>query len=63
MFSRIETILRRFELQSREQGRKTIFEQAPVSREHWKRIEDKLMAEKAMAMDQLKKNMTNVVME
>ena len=63
MFSRIETILRRFELQSRGQGRKTIFEQAPVSREHWKRIEDKLMAEKAMAMDQLKKNMTNVVME
>ena len=55
--------MRRFELQSREQGRKTIFEQAPVSREHWKRIEDKLMAEKAMAMDQLKKNMTNVVME
>lgn len=51
MFSRIETITKRFGLENRIQDRDRIVEQAPIS--NWNEIEDELMAERKKSMRKL----------
>ena len=51
MFSRIETITKRFGLENRIQNRDRICEQAPIS--NWNEIEDELVAEKKRSMGKL----------
>lgn len=55
MFSRIETITKRFGLQNRIQNRDRINEQAPIS--NWKEIEEELVAEKKKSVGKLLKEM------
>lgn len=57
MFSRIETITKRFGLENRIQDRERIIEQAPIS--NWNRIEVELETEKNRSMDKLLKAMGN----
>lgn len=51
MFSRIETITKRFGLENRIQSRDSITEQKPIS--HWNEIEEELVAEKKRSMGKL----------
>ena len=51
MFSRIETITKRFGLGNRIQNRDRIIEQDPIN--NWNEIEDELMAEKKKSMEKL----------
>lgn len=51
MFSRIETITKRFGLGNRIQSRDRIIEQEPIS--NWSKIEDELVAEKKRSMGKL----------
>lgn len=51
MFSRIETLTKRFGLENRIQNRDRIVEQPPIS--NWKKIEDELMTEKMKSMEKL----------
>lgn len=51
MFSRIETITKRFGLENRIQDRESIVEQSPIS--NWKEIEEELAAEKKRSMGKL----------
>lgn len=51
MFSRIETITKRFGLGNRIQNRDRIIEQDPI--DNWNEIEDELMAEKKKSMEKL----------
>lgn len=51
MFSRIETITKRFSLENRIQSRDRIIEQDPIS--NWKEIENELVAEKERSMGKL----------
>lgn len=55
MFSRIETITKRFGLENRIQNRDRINEQDPIS--NWKEIEEELVAEKKRSMGKLLKEM------
>lgn len=55
MFSRIETITKRFGLENRIQNRDRIVEQEPVS--NWNEIEDELVAEKKRSIGKLLKEM------
>ena len=51
MFSRIETLTKRFGLENRIQNRDRIVEQPPIS--NWKKIEDELMTEKKKSIEKL----------
>lgn len=57
MFSRIETITKRFGLENRIQPRDKITEQPPVTR--WEEIDTQLLAEKEKSMSRLLKEMEN----